>query len=74
MQRRIVKITNTYDGTVEWGIQWRLPLFGWWFFYDDAYYGGKLTWSSYESCERSLMDWEKSEAKKVIKVEKVEPY
>jgi hypothetical protein len=70
VQRRIVKITNTYDGTDKWGIQWRVPFFGWWWFYNDAYYGGKLTWESYESCERSLMDMERYDAKEIVKVEK----
>jgi hypothetical protein len=68
MQHRIVKITNTYDGTEKWGIQWRVPLFGWWWFCQDAYYGGKLTWDSYKSCEETLMSWEKSDAKEIIKV------
>ena len=70
MQRRIVKITNTYDGTSLWGIQWRVPLFGWWWFYHDAYYGGRLMWESYESCEQSLMSMEKYTAKEIVKVEK----
>lgn len=70
MQRRIVKITNTYDGTDTWCIQWRMPLFGWWFFYEDLYYGGKTKWSSYNSCEEFLMSIEKSEASEIVKVEK----
>jgi hypothetical protein len=68
MQRRIVKVTNRYDGTEKFAIQWRLPILGWWFFYHDSYYGGRILHETYDSCEESLMQKEKSESGEIITV------
>ncbi len=68
MQRRIVKITNTYDGTEKWRIQWKFPFFNWWLFHDDDWCC--TTWNSHADCEKYLMHLEKNEAKEIIKVEK----
>jgi hypothetical protein len=66
MSRRIVKITNTYDGSEKWKIQWRVPLFGWWWFEHDYPY----EFNSIVECEKEIMKREKAEAKEIVKVER----
>lgn len=68
MPRRIVKVINTYDGSEKWRIQWRVPLFGWWW-YEETDWGINV-FDTYAECEKELMQREKNSAKEIVKVEK----
>lgn len=68
MPRRIVKVINTYDGSEKWRIQWRVPLFGWWWYEENDW--GSNVFDTYAECEKELMQREKNSAKEIVKVVK----
>jgi membrane-bound acyltransferase YfiQ involved in biofilm formation len=71
MTRRIVKIINEYDQSVKYAVQWRMPFFGWWFYYHDAYYGGRINFDDLKRCQEFLDSMEKYDAKERVVTEDV---
>jgi hypothetical protein len=66
MQYRKVSITNTYTGKTKWRIQWRMPLFGWWFYHDNDWCC--TSWDTEAEAEKYLNELLESKAKVIVKV------